>query len=433
MLSMFLRSLVGALAAAFAHLALPCQAAGGWADEPAAATQPPSTADASWSRGDVDRFVLRGLEDAGARPSPEADRRTLARRLAFDLTGLPPSREQVQRLVDDASGDAYGQLVDELLASSHHAERMAMYWLDLVRFADTTGVHADNPWDIYPYRDWVIRAFHDNMPFDQFTVEQLAGDLLPDAARSQRVAAAYNRLNLITREGGSQPKEFLARYMADRVRNVSTVWMAATVGCAECHDHKFDPIPTRDFYRLGAFFADIEQVGVYSQGAPKGRFFGPYVEVPTDAQAAQLAALDADVAAVDAVLAEETPELHLAQLKWERATLSSPPSPPTFGVWHASGPYTGGGFAKVHDASFGPEQGVDLGANSGDPLAWKPHLEWADGRAHKLVGANSAYYLYRTIEVARAQRGTLWFGSDDSIRVWVDGELLLDKKVALSP
>ncbi len=255
------------LCALFVAAIVPCQQAPGWADAPPQPGTPPAVRDAAWVRGDLDRFVLAELEAAGERPSAEADRRTLARRLAFDLTGLPPSRAQVQGLVDDPSEQAYEQLVDELLASPHHAERMATYWLDLVRFADTTGVHADNPWDIYPYRDWVIRAFGDNMPFDRFTVEQLAGDLLPEATRSQKVAAAYNRLNLITREGGSQPKEFLARYMADRVRNVSTVWMAATVGCAECHDHKFDPIPTRDFYRLGAFFADIQQVGVYSQGA----------------------------------------------------------------------------------------------------------------------------------------------------------------------
>lgn len=424
------RSFVASLAVSLSTLALPCQKPASWADAPVLVTAPPAVAGEAWALRALDRFVLRSLEDAGERPSSAADRRTLARRLAFDLTGLPPSPAQVQRLVEDPSGRAYEQLVDALLASPHHAERMAMYWLDLVRFADTTGVHADNPWDIYPYRDWVIRAFADNMPFDQFTVEQLAGDLLPDATRSQKVAAAYNRLNLITREGGSQPKEFLARYMADRVRNVSTVWMAATVGCAECHDHKFDPIPTRDFYRLGAFFADIQQVGVYSQGAAKGRFFGPYLEVPTAAQEEELAALDAQVAAIDAVLAAATPALHEAQLEWEQQTRAAPPAPPEFGVWRAAGPFTGGGFAAVHQAEFGPERGVDLDEQVGGEPRWQPHPEWTDGKAHTLVGGNTAYYLHRTIDVARAQAGTLWFGSDDSIRVWVDGELRLDKSIS---
>ncbi|MGC6487533.1 MAG: DUF1549 domain-containing protein, partial [Planctomycetota bacterium] len=176
---MLLRPLVRALASVSLALALPGQAASGWADSPVGAIDAPRTSDQAWPHNDIDRFVLQQLEGAGERPSPAADPRTLARRLAFDLTGLPPTRAQVQRLVDDPSEAAYEALVDELLASPHHAERMAMYWLDLVRFADTTGVHADNPWDIYPYRDWVIRAFADNMPFDQFTVEQLAGDLLP--------------------------------------------------------------------------------------------------------------------------------------------------------------------------------------------------------------------------------------------------------------
>ena len=423
------RSLLGALCAALATLGLPCQRQASWADAPVSAPEAPPVADGRWAIGELDRFVLQPLEAAGQRPAPAAARRTLARRLAFDLTGLPPSREQVQRLVEDPSNAAYEQLVDELLASPHHAERLAMYWLDLVRFADTTGVHADNPWDIYPYRDWVIRAFRDNMPFDQFTIEQLAGDLLPDATRSQHVAASYNRLNLITREGGSQPKEFIARYMADRVRNVSTVWMAATVGCAECHDHKFDPIPTRDFYRIGAFFADIQQVGVYSQGAAKGRFFGPYLEVPSDAQEAQLAALDREIAAARAAMSRDTAALQAAQAAWERELRVQPPAPPTFGAWRASGPYKADSFGEAHDAAFAPERSVDLDAEAAGSPVWVEHAEWADGQVHQLVGGNSAYYLYRTIHVARAQRGTLWFGSDDSIRVWLDGAQLLENKV----
>ena len=401
----------------------------GWADQTVENITPPAVKSTTWARGPVDRFVLHDLEVAGENPSPKADPRTLVRRLAFDLTGLPPSHELVQQFVDEPTDQAYGRIVEDLLASPHFAERMAMYWLDLVRFADTTGVHADNPWDIYPYRDWVIRAFLDNMPFDQFTIEQLAGDLLPDATRSQKVAAAYNRLNLITREGGSQPKEFIARYMADRVRNVSTVWLAATVGCAECHNHKFDPIPTRDFYRLGAFFADIQQVGVYQQGAKKNRYFGPYTEVPTKEQEAQLAELDAEIAAVDAVLATDTEELRAAQAKWEHAMMSEPPAPPEFGVWQVTGPYTGGGFRKVHKTEFGPERG-DFTVPAGSKVKTDWLTPGIDGKVHKLVGDNSAYYLYRTFAVERAQQGTFWFGSDDSIRVWLDGKLVLDKLVS---
>jgi hypothetical protein len=400
-----------------------------WAYEAPRRIEVPEPSDRAWTRNPIDAFVLARMEQDGHTPSSEVDARTLARRLAVDLTGLPASPEQVEALARDPSDSKYETLVDELLASPQFAERLAMHWLDLVRFADTTGVHADNPWDIYPYRDWVIRAFRDNMPFDRFTREQIAGDLLPDADTSQKVAAAYNRLNLITREGGSQPKEFLARYTADRVRNLSTVWLASTVGCAECHNHKFDPIPTRDFYRLGAFFADIEQVGVYSQGAAKDRYFGPYVQVPSAEQARALDALAARAANLQAVLDTQTPALDAAQATWERTTLLDKPVPPHFGVWHAAGPFRGKNLSEAHRKDFGPENGVDLAAQrDGQPL-WVERPDWTDGQAHNLTGANSAWYLYRTIETTRAQRVTLHFGSDDAIRVWLDGELLLDREV----
>ena len=167
---------------------------------------------------------------------------TLARRLSFDLTGLPPTVEEVESFVNDSSPDAYEKVVDRLLASPHYGERMAMYWLDMVRYADTNGYHGDNHRDIALYRDYVIDAFNQNKPFDRFTIEQLAGDLLPDASRETRIASGYNHLLMTTREGGAQAKEYLAKYAADRVRNASTVWLGATMGCAECHDHKFDPL-----------------------------------------------------------------------------------------------------------------------------------------------------------------------------------------------
>ncbi|MFT7534629.1 MAG: hypothetical protein ACI85K_000578 [Hyphomicrobiaceae bacterium] len=406
------------------------QAGGHWAYEPPAAVRSPAVEDAGWARSPVDAFVLAEIERNGQRPAPEADVRTLARRLFFDLVGLPPEMADVEALAADASGEGYQRLVDRLLASPHFAERMAMYWLDLVRFADSTGVHADNPWDAHPYRDWVIQAFDQNMPFDRFTREQLAGDLMSDATLQQRVAAAYNRLNLVTREGGSQPKEFLIRYTADRVRNVSTVWMAATVGCAECHDHKFDPIAARDFYRLGAFFADIEQVGVYSQGAAKGRYFGPYLTVPPAEQRGELVKIDKRIATARDVLATPTDALADAQREWEREVLAAPPVAPEFGAWHAAGPYAASSFADAHKRAFGPENGVDLAAQHEGSNRWTKHAEWLDGKAHKLAGDRSAFYLFRTITVARAQQLTLHFGSDDSIRVWVDGESVLDHQVS---
>ena len=196
-------------------------------------------------------------------PAPEADRRTLIRRVSLDLVGLPPTPEETEEFVADSRPDAYDRLVDRLLGSPHYGERMAVPWLDLARFADSVGYHGDQLENNFPYREYVIAAFNRNEPFDQFTREQLAGDLLPDATAEQRVASGFNRLNMMTREGGAQAKEYLAKYAADRVRTVSTVWLGSTMACCECHDHKFDPFKTRDFYSLEAYFADIKQYGVY--------------------------------------------------------------------------------------------------------------------------------------------------------------------------
>lgn len=206
----------------------------------------------------IDQLVGSRLEQNGLTWAPPADKVTLIRRLYFDLIGLPPTPKQVDAFVADNSEDAIEQVVDRLLASEHFGERLAIYWLDLVRFADTVGYHGDQDHNVSPYRDWVINAFNSNMPLDQFTREQLAGDLLPSPTESQLIASGYNRLLQTTHEGGLQPKEYSAIYSADRVRNVSLVWMGATVGCAQCHDHKYDPYTAKDFYSLAAFFADID-------------------------------------------------------------------------------------------------------------------------------------------------------------------------------
>ncbi|MGC4017168.1 MAG: DUF1549 domain-containing protein [Luteolibacter sp.] len=212
----------------------------------------------------IDAFILSRLEQENLEPSPEADKATLLRRLTLDLTGLPPVPAEIDSFVADTLPDAYARQVERLLASPHYGERMAVPWLDVVRFADTVGYHGDQNQRIFPYRDYVIKAFNDNKPFDQFTVEQLAGDLLPGATDEQRIATGFLRLNLMTREGGAQPPEYLAKYTGDRVRAVGAAWLGLTTGCAECHDHKFDPLLAKDFYSLGAFFDDVRQWGVYS-------------------------------------------------------------------------------------------------------------------------------------------------------------------------
>ena len=230
-----------------------------WAFIPPERPTPPEVRDSGRVRNPIDRFVLAGLEKAGLTQNPEADRRTLIRRVTLDLTGLPPTPEEVEAFVRDDSPEAYEALVDRLLARPSYGEHRARYWLDYVRYADTHGYHFDNYRSIWPYRDWVIEAFNANQPFDQFTREQIAGDMLRRPTRSQRIATGYIRAGMSTNEGGTIPEENLAIYATDRVETTSQVWLGLTMGCARCHDHKFDPISTRDFYAMAAFFRNTTQ------------------------------------------------------------------------------------------------------------------------------------------------------------------------------
>lgn len=290
-----------------------------WAYVPPERKELPAVEDDDWGHNPIDALLLAKLEEEGISPMPEADPRTLIRRLSFDLRGLPPSTAEVDEFLGDTSPDAYERLVDRFLASPHYGERMAVYWLDLVRFADTVGYHGDQPTQVWPYRDYVIRAFNENKPFDEFTREQLAGDLLPAPTREQKVATAYNRLNMVTREGGAQPKEYVAKYASDRVRTTSSVWMGATVGCAECHDHKFDPYTAKDFYSFAAFFADIDEQGVYKSSDFDGEF-EPVLRLPDDEQQEKLDEFDRQIAAVEAVAEPAT--VVLEQIQDEETTLA---------------------------------------------------------------------------------------------------------------
>jgi hypothetical protein len=229
----------------------------------------PPVQNREWPIHWIDRFIAARFESQGVTPSPQADKTTLIRRLSIDLIGLPPLPAEVDAFLADESPDAYERIVDRLLASPHFGERMAAYWLDLVRYADTVGCHGDQDQSISPYRDYVIAAFNDNLPFDQFTREQLAGDLLPGSTVNQKIATGYNRLLQTNHECGVQVKEWQAIYAADRVRNVSAVWMGATLGCAQCHDHKYDPYTQKDFYSLAAFFADVDETSHLERTEPR--------------------------------------------------------------------------------------------------------------------------------------------------------------------
>lgn len=296
-----------------------------WAYAPLTRPTPPKTAAkagalANWPKNDIDRFILARLTREGVKPSPAADRRTLLRRLSFDLTGLPPSYDDVRTFAADTTPNAYEKQVDRLLASERFGERLAVYWLDLVRYADTRGYHGDQNQEISPYRDYVIQSFNQNKPFDLFTREQLAGDLLPkagqpaEASQQALIASGYNKLLMTTEEGGSQPKEYMAKYAADRVRNVSAVWMGSTMGCCQCHDHKYDPFSTRDFYSMAAFFDDVKQTAV------GGLDITP---LPTPEESARIADLSSKLAAARKETDTQTPALDTAQAEWEKTAVGT--------------------------------------------------------------------------------------------------------------
>ncbi len=253
----------------------------------------PAVKSEKWVRNPIDRFVLAKLEAAGLTPAPEADRRTLARRLSLDLTGLPPTPARVDAFVNDASPDAYEKLVDELLASPRYGEHRGRYWLDAARYADTHGLHFDNFRDIWPYRDWVINAFNRNQPFDRFTIEQIAGDLLANPTQDQLIATGFHRCNMTTNEGGTIAEENLAGYARDRVETTSWVWLGLTANCAVCHDHKFDPITAKDFYSMEAYFRNT------TQGALDGniRDTAPILPIPMAGDKERMAAIPGEITA----------------------------------------------------------------------------------------------------------------------------------------
>src|SRR5579871_6031797 len=263
--------------------------------------EPPAVNEKAWVRNPIDNFVLARLESEGLKPSPEADKVTLLRRVTFDLTGLQPAPAEVDAFLRDKSAGAYEKVVDRLMASPQYGERMAMQWLDLARYADTHGYHIDSQRDMWKWRDWVIDAFNRNMPFNRFGIEQLAGDLLPGATVEQRLATGFNRNHMVDYEGGAIPEEYQVEYVADRVDTTANVFMGLTLGCARCHDHKYDPISQKDYYRFFGFFNTVAEKGL------DGKFgnAAPLLELPTAAQASQHAWLQQAIAEHEAALPEK--------------------------------------------------------------------------------------------------------------------------------
>jgi mono/diheme cytochrome c family protein len=271
-----------------------------WAFVPPHRPALPTVTRIDWPRNALDYFILARLEKEGLRPSPEADRTTLIRRLTLDLTGLPPTPDEVDAFLADQSPDAYEKAVDRCMSSPHFGERMAVDWLDAARFADTHGYHIDAGRDMSRWREWVIGAFNNNLPFDEFTIEQLAGDLLPNAALSQRIASGFNRNHMINFEGGAIPQEYHNAYIVDRVNTTATVWLGLTISCAQCHDHKYDPVTQKEYYQLYAFFNNVPENGL---DGSKGNA-APLLPLPSPNQRQRLEKLQAELKLIETQLAK---------------------------------------------------------------------------------------------------------------------------------
>jgi hypothetical protein len=290
-----------------------------WAFVAPKRSEAPTVTNQTWVRNPIDAFIAARLEKENLKPSPEADRATLLRRVSLDLTGLPPTPAEVDAFLADKSPGAFEKTVDRLLASPRYGERMAMQWLDFARYADSHGYHIDSHRDMYPWRDWLIRAFNDNKRFDQFTVEMLAGDLLPNATLDQKIATGFNRNHMINFEGGAIPEEYLNEYIVDRVETTANTWLAMTMGCARCHSHKFDPISQKEFYQFYAFFNTVPEIGL------DGRVGNavPFLSLPTDEQKKQQNQLGAEIKTLTEALSDKN--VQPLQDEWEKTLVGKTP------------------------------------------------------------------------------------------------------------
>jgi len=286
-----------------------------WSFIPVERPPVPEVTRKDWIRNPIDAFILARLEREGLSPSPEASKETLIRRVTLDLTGLPPTLEEIDAFLADESPDAYERLVDRLFASPRYGERMVLEWLDAARYADSNGYQTDGTRAMWPWRDWVIAALNSNMPFDQFTVEQIAGDLLPEPTLQQKIATGFNRNHMLNGEGGRIAEESRVEYVVDRVETTSTVWLGLTVGCARCHDHKYDPVSQKEFYQIYAYFNNIAETGGVDRRSGTA---APVIELPTPEQTARQAELQKALAELDVQLKANAADLRKIQGDWEQ-------------------------------------------------------------------------------------------------------------------
>jgi mono/diheme cytochrome c family protein len=417
---------------------------GHWAFEAPRRPSPPASPFAAQARNDIDLFVGARLAREGLRPAPLADPHEIVRRLSLDLVGLPPAPEDVDAFARDPGDRAYEALVDKYLASPAYGERWARPWLDLARYADSKGYEKDRARVIWRYRDWVIEALNRDLPYDEFTIHQLAGDLLDKPTPAQRLATAFHRNTLTNDEGGTDDEEFRVAAVKDRVDTTLQAWMGLTAGCAKCHEHKYDPLSQREYYRLYAFFNQTEDA---DKGSDE-----PVAAFPTAEQERESRALEADIAAADARVEKAAARVRRERTAWEgrwlarlrdeaRAALAAAAkagklAPAKLGAWKVIGPFVAPKGAEAAATEFAPErEPTDLDKGHAG-LAWSD-WEGGDGRVSRVTDApRSAHYLGRTIEVgegggaagaalpARTYVATL--ASHQPLKAWLDGKLVVD-------
>ena len=371
----------------------------------------PKVSNLTWSHSPLDQFVLAKLEKSGLKPEPEADRDTLALRSALVLTGLPPSPAEIAQFRGDKASGAYERYVDRLLAKPSYGEHQARYWLDAVRYGDTHGLQLDNERGVFPYRDWVVRAFNQDLPFKNFVEWQLGGDLLPNPTTEQRIATGYVRMNLTSDEGGAIAEEFLARNTFDRVDTTSTVMLGLTIQCARCHDHKYDPIKQKNYYGLYAYFNSTKDEPLDGNALLPP----PVVRASTPSEETKLNALAKGLNDL-----KDSVDLTVAE---DYFTKQSPPSLVTSG-WQISPVYTSPSFDIAFDRAESPEL-----LRTGDAY-WKP-FAFENGKdfPNLIARDNASIYVRGTVTLPKAEKITFGVSSDDAVKVWLNGKLIHSHKI----
>ena len=395
---------------------------GHWAFVTPRVPELPKVSDESWGINPIDRFVLSGLESNGLTPNREADRSTLIRRVAFDLTGLPPNPEEVSTFQNNTDSKAYEQMVDDYLNSQRFGERMALAWMDLARYGDSSVYHADGPRFMWLWRDYVINAYNDNKPFDEFTVEQLAGDLIPDASTWQKVASGFNQNHGTTDEGGAIAEEYRVEYIVDRVKTTSMVWLGLTMECSQCHEHKYDPISQKEYYQFYAFFNQSSDKGMQTRNGNEP----PFVRFYEDDQKSAHDELLVKLGSVKKQHNSSKPDAELVKVWALAEQAKKEPDLPAASPWKQLGPFQSGDKNAVFAKDFGPEKKLDFEAEI-DGKKWIEKKDYKDGKATDLgLVDNAALYLHRALTSEEDAIIEVSLGSDDAIKCWLNGELVIE-------